>query len=97
MIGELRRLLGHKEMEAALSAIIPEHEVGLVVWVACGCNCNRVLCVDSYSQDEDVKAEREKVASMKNAGDSNAVVIKNLFKVMVVLLTRVCQQDDAVV
>ena len=30
-----------------------------------------------------MKAEREKVASMKNAGDSDAVVIKNLFKVHV--------------
>ena len=51
------------------------------------CSCNYVLCVDCYSQDEDVKAEREKVASMKNAGDSDAVVIKNLFKVVAVLLT----------
>ena len=37
-------------------------------------------------QDEDVKAERERVAAMKDAGScsSHAVVIKNLFKVMVV-------------
>ena len=32
MIGELRRLLGYKEMEAASSAIISEHEVVIIAW-----------------------------------------------------------------